>query len=462
MLAALLVSMALAQDPAGAPSELTLPNGMRWIFVPRADRGMVGAAVVVRAGGADEVEGHTGVAHMLEHLAFKGTPVIGSRQGWSVEAPLQRAVFELEDRLAELEATGQSGAPETQTLLTRLVPAERDWAAAYDSRAFNVLLFKHEIRVNAHTSKDVTAFEAEFPTGSLEVWLAAEAQRFAAPVFRDFRAERGVVLQELKDREGDARRELDSFFALAFAHTPYEWSTIGHEGDVRTISPTSVAAFYQAHYAPSNAVGVLVGDFDVEAAKRALRKTFALIPDRPTAPRPVITAQRPRRAKIEHAGGQHHLLMAIAVPAGWSGDEVALPLFAAIQLQGLAVKSSLRAAGFPRAFMGPDNAGPHVVGLRVPIRPGHSAAEAEAEVFGFFTQLQLDQRSVDEASAFIERSRLSAERRAVSLAASLGERAVFDGRWRAVLESPRVDARDVQAFRDTLTPDTMWIVEYVP
>lgn len=458
--ASLIALMALGQ--VEAPTELTLANGMKWVLVPRPDRGIIGGAVVVRAGGADEVEGHTGVAHMLEHLAFKGTPLIGSKQGWSTEEPLQRAVFEIEDRLAQLEASGQSNAPETQTLLTKLVPAERDWSAAYDSSAFHALLFKHDIRINAHTSKDLTSFEGEFPSGSLGVWLAAEAQRFAAPVFRDFRAERGVVLQELKDGDSETMREMDRFYALAFANTPYAWSTIGHERDVRTISPTSVATFYEAHYAPSNAIGVLVGDFSVVDAKRLLEKTFALIPDRPIAPRPKIVAQQPRRLKIEHAGSQHQLLIALEVPAGWSQDELAMPMFAAIQLQGLAVKSSTRAAGFPRAFIGPDNAGPHLVGLRAPIRKGHTAAEAEAEIFEFFKKLQLDQRSVDEASDFVERSRLQAERRPVPLAIALGERAIFDGNWKVVLSRPRVQAADVEAFRASLTPDRMWIVELVP
>ena len=104
MFAMSLTLVALAQ--LEAPTELTLANGMKWVLVQRPDRGIVGGVVVVRAGGADETERHTGVAHMLEHLAFKGTPIIGSPRGWRVEEPFQRAVFELEDRLAQLEATG--------------------------------------------------------------------------------------------------------------------------------------------------------------------------------------------------------------------------------------------------------------------------------------------------------------------------------------------------------------------
>lgn len=291
---------------------VTLENGMRWVLAPRGTTARVGGTVVVNAGSVHERLGEAGVAHFLEHLAFKGTPVTGPRVEWRLERELLRDVLKLVERQVDAEQNHGLGSAQAMKLETELVAAERDWEAQGDPDAFTDLLHRLDANWNASTSSDQTVYWADFPSSQLAAWCTAEAQRFAAPVFREFRTERKVVLQERLDRETPATDATAALFRLAFgASRPL--NLLGTAEGLRQIRPSTVDAFYARLYAPSNAVGALVGRFDVELAKRWLTETFARIPDRRVDAAVALEAGPGGTTRMQ--GTESRILIGLALPA---------------------------------------------------------------------------------------------------------------------------------------------------
>ncbi|MGC4113375.1 MAG: pitrilysin family protein [Myxococcales bacterium] len=145
--------------------------------------------------------------------------------------------------------------------------------------------------LNAETDKDLTSYYVSLPANRLELWALLEASRLAAPVPRDFYAERSVVMEERRERVesepiGQLLEELGN---VAFTTSPYRWPTVGYPADLESLSMRDALEFHEAHYAPANAVGAIVGDIDIEATKALLDRTFGAVPARPPPPPPPAT-----------------------------------------------------------------------------------------------------------------------------------------------------------------------------
>lgn len=306
-----MLNVVLALSFAANPTVVTLSNGMRWVLAPSSNEPRVGGVVVVRVGGAHERAGEAGVAHLLEHLAFKGTPVTGPFIEWRLEHEALDEVLRLTERYDTLVAERGEQSKEAIELLMELTVAEGKWEAQAIPWAFVALMNKHDLRFNAQTSFDRTRYVGDFPPSQLELWLTAQAEQFAAPVFRQFRAERDVVLQERFDSESPFTDAMATLYQGALGDDR-PWSLIGSPEDIRRISPSTVDAFYARHYAPSNAVGALVGNFDPVQAEQTLRRTFERIPDRSTAPMPIPPLGPPKHQVVK--GRERGVLLAFPQP----------------------------------------------------------------------------------------------------------------------------------------------------
>ncbi len=289
-LAALAGLLALAAPPARADVDLRqivvehrLQNGMKFLLVRRPGVPVFAAYVRVKAGGADEQPGKTGLAHLFEHLAFKGTPVVGARD-WEKERPILLEIARLGEEIVQLEQVEPRDAARIQALEARISELSAKERSLEDENAMLSLLLRNGgIDVNASTDKDMTSYYVSLPSNRLELWALLEASRLAAPVPRDFYAERAVVMEERRERveSTPAGALFEELAGVAFSASPYRWPTVGYAADLESLTVHDALLFHREHYAPANAVAALVGDLDLDHTRAVLDRTFGAIPPRP-------------------------------------------------------------------------------------------------------------------------------------------------------------------------------------
>lgn len=307
----LCVAVAQAQ-PADSEAALTrlaenvqrfvLSNGLRVVIYRRDIAPVFSGVVKVKVGGVDEQPGSTGIAHMFEHMAFKGTRTIGTID-YAREKPLLEALEQIMTDYpagAELPAEVKSRLDEINSRLESLWKSE-EFSAEFERRG--------AVGFNAATSSDATWYTSSLPSRELEFWCRTESERLLNPVMRQFYTERDVVLEERRMRVVDdpGGRLWENFAETAFAGLPYGRPVIGFEADIRGLTAARLEEFRRRHYVPGNMVIGLVGDIDPQAGIQLVRRYFERLPAGPVAPVP--EAGRPALA-----GQQEVVLKAQASP----------------------------------------------------------------------------------------------------------------------------------------------------
>jgi predicted Zn-dependent peptidase len=295
-------------------TEHTLPNGLRVLLVERHDDPSIAAGWVARVGSANERPGITGLAHFFEHMMFKGTPTIGTRDAardLEIIAEQERVREEMRREEAALRAAWRRGEisdpfkPEYATPryrelekeFAKLVQAQRDLIVPneFDKIYRNA----GAVGMNAYTSQDLTAYFITVPANKLELWLWMESERILRPVFREFYAEREVVAEErrLRIEATPTGKFQEALFALVWESHPYHWPIIGWPSDLPTLSLEQAKEFYATYYAPQNLTLVLVGQFKTADALPQIEKYFGRIPRGPRDAPEVVTLEVPAVAE---------------------------------------------------------------------------------------------------------------------------------------------------------------------
>ena len=293
--ALLLLAVASAQAQQARVIEKTLPNGMKVLMLERQGEPTVSGGWVVKVGSSNERPGITGMAHLFEHMMFKGTPTLGTSdyekdQKIIGDQEWVRDLMRKEE--AKMRASYRRGEiddlmkPENQTKryqelnkeFKELIAAQRE------------ILVKNEFDkiytsagasgMNAFTTEDITGYFITVPANKLELWMWMESERQLHPVFREFYAERDVVFEERRMRTestplGRAEEQFNSMFWVSH---PYTWPVIGWPSDIPAISKAQADEFYATFYAPQNITLVLVGDFKNQEAFTLAQKYFGRIP----------------------------------------------------------------------------------------------------------------------------------------------------------------------------------------
>lgn len=263
--------------------EYTLSNGMKVILYRRGVAPVFAGIVATRVGGSDELPGDTGISHMLEHMAFKGTPEIGTSD-YSRERRL----------LAELEEIVRDGRP-----LDAFTPEERSrWEAIHKELAtlWDKAAFMREFEkrgasdLNATTDKELTRYFTNMPRPAFEAWAWMESERLLHPVMRQFYQERDVVLEERRMRsEDDPMGKLyEMMLGVVYLKHPYRNPVIGYEDDIKRLTASRLEEFRKRYYVPGNIVVSVVGDIHPEEDLKTLEKYFGRLPVGPVPGRPSI------------------------------------------------------------------------------------------------------------------------------------------------------------------------------
>ena len=318
-------------------TEVTLSNGMRLLMVERRDEPSIAGGWVAHVGSANERPGITGLTHLFEHMMFKGTRTVGTRdpeRDLQIIEEQERLREEIRQEEARLRAAWRRGEIDDWQKPENRTPRLRELEAAFQKlvEEQRQLLVKNEFDriytaagasgMNAFTTEDLTAYFITVPANKLELWMWMESERLYRPVFREFYAERDVVFEErrLRTESTPLGRFEEAFNAMFWQSHPYHWPVLGWPSDIPAISKAQADEFYATYYIPQNITLVLVGDLNRTQAVALAEQYFGRIPPGPRLPPEVITqeispvAERRMYAEAE-ANPQVHIAW-LTVPFG--------------------------------------------------------------------------------------------------------------------------------------------------
>ena len=300
----LLSTAALAQDVASFEKRITvkkLPNGLTLLICERPEAPVFSFFTLVDAGSAQDPMGKTGLAHMFEHMAFKGTDRIGTTDYAAEKAALAK----VEDAYAAYIQERDKRVDRDEAKLKQL---EKDWKDAIAEadkyvkpNEFGKLVERNGGEdMNAFTNYDETGYHYSLPENRLELWAYLESERFLHPVMREFYKERNVVIEErrLRTDSNPIGRLLEQFTAEAFAAHPYHRPTVGWMWDLNSFSATDAQHFFDTYYVPSNMVVAVAGDVKAAQAMPILEKYFSRLPTLPD-PDESTTLEPPQNSERE-------------------------------------------------------------------------------------------------------------------------------------------------------------------
>lgn len=297
LLAVLLVPAAHGQELLSQFEEkvttFTLDNGLSFVVVERHDAPVVSFHTYADVGAVNEPAGRTGLAHMFEHMAFKGTTTIGTENIEKEMAALRRQE-DIYLQLRRVRAKGpQADSSRIDSLQKAFTSAQKTAESYVDQGAYENILEREGVTgMNAYTSADATAYMYSLPTNKLELFFAMESDRFRNPVLREFYTERNVVMEERRQRteSSPTGRLIEEFLTTAFKAHPYGQPTIGHMSDLNNLSRTDAKKFFDKYYNAGNLTIGIAGDVDPQQVKRLANEYFGRL-EEGTDPLPVTTEE---------------------------------------------------------------------------------------------------------------------------------------------------------------------------
>jgi predicted Zn-dependent peptidase len=444
-------------------TEFTLANGMHFIVVERHEVPIVSFDLYVDVGSVDENLGQGGIAHLFEHLAFKGTSRIGTRD----YAREKKALAALDQAYDALDAERAKGEKADQARLKQLeevferAQAEADKFVLTDQ--FSQIIDRAGgVGLNAATSDDATRYFFSLPSNKLELWFSLESDRFLDPVIRDFYKERDVVMEERRMRTDSqpVGRLYEDFLGLAFKAHPYGRPTIGYPSELMRVRRSEAKDYFHRHYVASALTAAIVGDVDPKEMRRLAEIYFGRLPQRPR-PQPLRIREPEqdgeRRVTIE-AQAQPYLIIGYHRPDVADPGRVVFDVISDILSEGrtswlytslvkekqIAVEveagSGLPGMKYPNLF----------VVVAVPAA-GHTNAEVEKAIEEQLERLKTEKISGDALEQAKRRARASVLRGLRSnsgLAAALNDNYVLLGDWRYLFRdldaTDKVTAEDVR------------------
>lgn len=264
----------------------TLKNGWTFIIVERPVAPVFAFMTRVNVGSAQEIMGQTGLAHMFEHMAFKGTPHIGTTDYDAEKIALE--ALEEAYQAYQKEKFASVSDPETVDRLYAVFKERQQEASAYvvKNEFGDIIEREGGVALNAFTGADVTGYFYALPANKVELFAYLESERFLHPVFREFYEERDVVMEERRMRTESQPfgRLLEQFVATAYMAHPYHHPVIGFASDIQSYTMTDAKKFYESQYVPTNLVTAIVGDVKAETVIPILEKYFNRIPSAHSPP----------------------------------------------------------------------------------------------------------------------------------------------------------------------------------
>lgn len=450
--------------------EHKLANGLTVLMVERHQTPVVSINITFGVGGVNEQVGQTGIAHLYEHMAFKGTRTVGTKD-YDKEKPLldelSRIGTALDQKQRDLAAkhappTAAEQA-ELDTLQKRMADLQTQAGQFVVGNEMALLYQRHGgVGLNASTGKDLTRYTISLPANRLPLWAAIESDRMANPVLREFYKERGVVMEERRLRNDDSPNGLlfETFTSAAYRAHPYGIPTIGWGSDILSLTPAATEAFFKTYYGPNNATIALVGDINPKDVIALIEDTFGKIPAAPQMP-PIVTVEPEqrgeRRVEVEF-DAEPIVAIGYHKPGLGHPDDEVFDVIDEILTDGQTSRLQTRLVREKRiaASVGSDANYPGVrasnlfILTAAPLAP-HTAAEVEAALYDELDRLKREPVPAAELEKIInniDADLVRALRSNSGLASQLSLYQVVAGDWRHILKSrdrvAAVTAADIQ------------------
>jgi len=464
-------------------TEFTLPNGLHFIVLERHDAPVVSFHTYVNAGSVDDPKGKTGLAHMFEHIAFKGTDTIGTTD-WPAE---KMALAEIERDYDALDAErNKPGTPDPKKLeaLQAAVQKAIEKADSYVVPNLYPEIIEENggVGMNAETQEDSTQYFYNFPANRVELWFYLESARFLHPVAREFYKERSVVREERRMRTESSPdgKLFEQLLATAIVAHPYREPTVGWASDIEHLRATDAEAFFAKYYVPGNITIAIVGDVQPGKIKAMAAEYFGRLPKRPLPP-PVITVEPkqegPRRVEVE-SPTQPVEVIAYHRPDQQSPDDPVFDVVADILSGGRTsiiytdmVRDKRLSMDAGAAASMPGGKYPNLFYFYLLPAEGHSSEENEKEldqVIANFKNTTVDETTLARTKTKTRAGLIRTLDSNAGLAQLLSSFQANYGDWRKLFTSiddiDKVTAADVQRVaRQYLTPDNRTIaLTYAP
>jgi len=486
-LIALLASLAAAQDLASFEKRITvkkLPNGLTILICERPEAPVFSFFTMVDAGSVQDPMGKTGLAHMFEHMAFKGTDTIGTKD----YAAEKRALEKVETAYAAYIAERDKRVGRDEAKLKELEKAWKDAIAEADKyvipNQFGKIIEQSGGQdLNAFTDYDETAYHYSLPANRLELWAYLESERFLHPVMREFYKERNVVIEERRMRtdSNPTGRLLEQFGAAAFEAHPYHRPTIGWMSDLNTFSATDAKNFFDEYYVPANMVVAVAGDVKSSQVMPILEKYFGRLPPshKPDETTTVEPPQNSERKVVLKEQSQPLYLEGYHRPDYMSKDDAVYDAITDLMSEGRtsrlyrALVRDKKIAAFSAGFTGlPGNKYPHLFAFYAFTLPGHTPQEVADAIHVEIERLKKEDISDDELKMIKTRSKANLIRGLAEnegLATQLATYQTRYGDWRELFRSvdriDRVTKADIRRVANEIFNDTnrtVGVIETVP
>jgi predicted Zn-dependent peptidase len=430
--------------------DFTLDNGMKFIVMEDHSAPVISFITLADVGGADDPKGFAGLAHVFEHMAFKGTKDIGSKDF----AKESKALNKLDTAYAHLRTEEKKGIQGDSTKIAALQATFDADQKAADSLVANneySIIVEREggVGLNAGTGYDQTMYYSSFPSNKLELWFAMESQRFANPVLRQFYKEKNVIKEErrMTVESSPVGRLVEEFLGAAFKAHPYGMTLIGPMSDINNIDKKEAMKFYRRHYVASNLIVGIAGDVKLDDVKKLAKKYFGPLPKVPKPGRvqTVEPKQNAQREVIVYDQSQPFLVMGYHRPAFTDPDDAVYDAIADYLGQGRTsllytdlVKEKKLATQVQAFASFPGGKYPNLFGIFVVPAKGIDAPTCETEVLDNIKKLKETTISNEELDKIKARAKSNFINQLSSRSGMAGQLALYQnffGDWRVMFKS---------------------------
>jgi predicted Zn-dependent peptidase len=472
----LLSGLAAAQDVASFEKRITvkkLPNGLTILICERPEAPVFSFFTMVDAGSAQDPQRKTGLAHMFEHMAFKGTDTIGTTN-YAAEKP---ALEKVEIAYAAYIAERDKSVGRDEARLKQLEKSWKDATAEADKyvvpNQFGKIIEQNGGEdLNAFTDYDETAYHYSLPANRLELWAYLESERFLHPVMREFYKERNVVIEERRMRtdSNPTGRLEEQFDAAAFEAHPYHRPTVGWISDLNYFSATDAKKFFDEYYVTANMVVAVAGDVKAERIMPLLEKYFGRLPAS-HKPDETTTAEPPQNSErkvVLKEKSQPLYLEGYHRPDYMSKDDAVYDAITDLMSEGRtsrlyrALVRDKKIAAFSAGFSGlPGTKYPHLFAFYAVPLPGHTTKEVGEAIHAEVERLKKEDISDDELKMIKTRTKANLIRGLGDNEGLATQLAIYQtryGDWRELFRSvdridkvTKADIRRVanETFQDT-------------
>jgi predicted Zn-dependent peptidase len=429
-------------------TEHTLANGMKLLLVARHTSPTVAAWIRFKVGAVDERSDERGIAHLLEHMLFKGTKTLGTTNYTAEKILLDKIETVAQQLLMEKAKRVKGDSALIASLEKELASLEKEAGQYVVKEEFAQIYNRNGgSNYNAYTSKDGTTYLISLPSNKLELWAAIESDRMQNAVLREFYTERSVVMEERRrSYEAEPEGKLwETFLASSFNAHPAGQPIIGWMSDIENLTRTKAESFLKRYYAPNNAIVAIVGDIDTSSTIAMVERYFGNIP--PGVAVPPVAVEEPQQQgekRIEVVGDAGaELMVGFHKPTLPHQDDLVFDVINMILSNGrtsrlykklVVEKQLVTGVG---AFSAPGHRYPNLFIVSASPREPHTVAEVEAALYEELEKLKNEPVTERELQQILNNLEYEEARQMTSiggLARNLTEYEAIAGSWRYLIE----------------------------